>query len=117
MLRLQAANRPHTDLAPHEVESAVRMSEHLMYLAQRGRGTLGTLAASYSQLTRLLRLLGALGTAEGGAEALTPQVGRAGGHKAGHRQEPWLPVLSCLPSQLTFCAKLTLFGLSSAYTE
>ncbi len=73
---LQAANHPHADLASHEVESSCRMSEHLMYLVQHGRGTLGTLGSCYDQLSRLLGLLGALAgaTAEAGVAEIPPQV-------------------------------------------
>ncbi|GAB4814208.1 hypothetical protein N2152v2_001254 [Parachlorella kessleri] len=65
----EAANHPHADLAPHEVESACRMSEHLVYLVQQGRSTLGVLSRCYQQLARLLSLLSTLGPAVSAAEA------------------------------------------------
>ena len=66
---LQAANHPHADLAPHEVEAACHMSEHLVYLVQQGRSTLGALSSCYQQLGRLLSLLGTLAPAASAAES------------------------------------------------
>lgn len=49
------------------------MAEHLVYLTQRGRSTLGALSGAYQQLSALLSLLGELGGE--GVLAVPPQVG------------------------------------------
>ena len=44
------------------------MSEHLVYLMQQGRSTLGALSSCYQQLGRLLSLLGTLAPAVSAAD-------------------------------------------------
>lgn len=56
----QAAESPHQDLVMTEVETAVRSSEHLMYMMQHGRRTLDDLEACYSKLTVVLGVLNSL---------------------------------------------------------
>lgn len=73
---LQAANQPHTDLSTPEVEITCRMSEHLMYLMQRGRSTLNSLAGSHARLQKLTALLASLSTHDGPAAAVPCQAGK-----------------------------------------
>lgn len=61
--RLQeAAARPHQDIRPSEAEVACRLSEHLLYLVQRGREALSNFSMEMRELSAVIRLLDDLST-------------------------------------------------------
>jgi midasin len=62
---LQAAKLPHGNLSAAEVEGSVRSVEHLLWLTQRSRATLGTLGDTYRHLSSLHAALCTLGPAQG----------------------------------------------------
>lgn len=67
---LQAAKRPSEDLSGGEVESAVRLSEHLLHLQRSQRASLAAAASAHGDLRRLAAVTGSL--ADG--RPLPPQV-------------------------------------------
>lgn len=72
---LQAAKQPHGDLSGAEVEGAVRSVEHLLWLTQRSRATLGVLGDCCRQLGALHAALITLAAAtDGPHQGLPPQA-------------------------------------------
>lgn len=53
----EAAAQPHSDIRPSEAETACRMSEHLLYLVQRGREALSNFSKEMKGLNGIVRFL------------------------------------------------------------
>lgn len=68
---MQAAKAPHHDLSAAEVESAVRLSEHLLHLQRLQRRSLAAAAARHADVAALAAGLAELAAAP---DALPPQV-------------------------------------------
>ena len=90
---VQAAKYPHADLTSAEVGAACRTSEHLLYLSQVGRESLGRVADQISRLNGLLTLLEE--AAEWETEDLLPPQSSTS-HRCKERQESLAALLTLL---------------------
>lgn len=87
----QAAKRPSDDLSGAEVETAVRLGEHLLHLQRTQRRSLAATAAAHATLCRLASVTGSISA----SEPLPNQV-RLPHTQTTHAQ--WLPKPTPLPA-------------------